>query len=101
MKEYALYCQINGGKPYIDMTSTCKDEILVKLYDIISYKKERNFTFFVDNDFYNNIYNNINIQFYFKILVRDITDWQTYSKYEEEQEEEKENSKILYFQDYL
>lgn len=97
MKEYAIYCRIKKGKPFIVFNSTEKSVIISKLYELISYKEEYNETYYVENDFFHNIYIQINANWFYCIKEREVSDWQTYSK---EKDLEKENNKIIYFHNF-
>lgn len=81
MKEYAIYCIVNGGCPYIAPGSNFKsfDAVLSHLYSrFISSCEERNVMYFVDNEFFNNKYSNMpgvkNFNYY-KIVVREYSEW--------------------------
>lgn len=96
MKEYSIYIRQGEGTPYI--IGTYKDIFSVKtaLYDMVSLEEERQRPYFVDNDFFNNQYNIQTKLKYFKIIVRDVTDWEKYSS----DFEEKNNSKIILLKDF-
>ena len=92
MKEYSIYIRQGEGKPYILDTFTNIDLAKIKLYDMVSLEQQRNRPYFVDNDFYDNIYNISTKLKYFCIRVREVTEWEKYSK-----EKESQQSNLIYF----
>ena len=95
MKEYSIYIRQGEGKPYVLDTFTDIDLAKIKLYDMVSLEQQRNRPYFVDNDFYDNIYNISTKLKYYCIRVREVTEWE---KYSEEKQANKNN--ILYFNNF-
>ena len=93
MKEYSIYQRHGSGKPFIihnfDNILSAKQ----KLFEIISCDDSGGRAYYVDNDFYDNKYPNINNLHYLKIIIRDVSDWQDYS---EEKEIKENNNKIIF-----
>lgn len=56
MKEYSLICSFGNRKPFILDTFYILDQAIAKIYVIIAIDSERNKTFYVDNDFFENKY---------------------------------------------
>ena len=78
-KEYTIYCVYNGGKPFNLLTFKSFNDALIHLYNIIDLEKERNRAYYVDNDFFNNIFPpNLQNLKYFCIKERDVSDWIKY-----------------------
>lgn len=97
MKEYGIYTICNGGTPYMIHIFNNITDTKLKLYDMISLEEERGRPYFVDNDFFNNKYSYcVNLK-YFSIKERDVSEFR---KYSEKGNIEKENSKIIYFQNF-
>ena len=96
MKEYCIYIRHGHGIPYILDTFNNIDSAKAKLYDMVSLEELRQRPYFVDNDFFENSYNIQTKLKYFKILVRDITDWGEYS----EKNKQEYNSNIIYFKNF-
>ena len=81
MKEYTILCIYNGGKPFFLNTFYSLEDVKSKLYDIINLEIERNRAYYVDNDFFNNVYPyNLEHCKYFCIKEREVTNWNTVSK---------------------
>ena len=92
MKEYSIYCIYYGAKPFYLSTFNSFMEAKLKLYDIIDLEIQRNRPYYVDNDFFDNIFsptlNNIK---YFCIKERNVSSW------EKTVEESKNKNNILFF----
>lgn len=70
------------------------DSAKLMLYQMIQLEEERKRPYYVDNDFYKNKYGLVTNLKYMRIKVREVSDWETYS------EVEKENNNILYMKNY-
>lgn len=80
-KEYTIYCIYNGGKPFCLQTFYSLTDAKIKLYDIIELEKERNRAYYVDNDFFTNIFPpNLQNLKYFCIKERSVTEWEKSSE---------------------
>lgn len=92
MKEYSIYCIYYGAKPFYLSTFNSFIEAKLKLYDIIDLEIQRNRPYYVDNDFFDNIFsptlNNIK---YFCIKERNVSSWK------KTVEESKNKNNILFF----
>lgn len=93
MKEYGIYIRQGNGKPYMIHIYNNIESAKMKLYDIITIEEQRQRPYFVDNDFFNNKYSNSAKLKYLCIKSREITEWETYSK----EETKDKNNKIIYF----
>lgn len=97
MKEYCIYNIWNGGSPFISFTYTTFDEAYYKLLEIIELEKQRNRFYYVDNDFYENIYPpNMKKCKIFSIKQREVGEWIKYKK-----EIKYSNSNLIYFTDFI
>lgn len=99
MEEFRIVVQHGSGKPFSFWTFTSYWECYVKLLEFIQDKsKQVKPEYYVLNDFYENKYPaSLSHMTKYKIESREVTDWVLYSK---EKEEEKENSKIIFFDNY-
>ncbi len=95
MKEYGIYIRHSEGKPYMLQIFNDIDLAKIMLHDMVSLEQERNRPYFVDNDFYDNIYNISTKLKYFCIKQREVTEWEKYS----EEKEIKQNN-IIYFNNF-
>lgn len=92
MKEYTILCIYNGGKPFFLNTFYSLENAKFKLYDIISLEKERNRAYYVENDFFENVFPaNLQNCKYFCIKEREVTNWNTVSKIKQNR------NNIIYF----
>lgn len=92
IKEYTILCIYNGGKPFFLDTFYSLEDAKVKLYDMISLEVERNRVYYVENDFFNNIFPpNIQNSKYFCIKERTVSNWETVSKFKQNR------NNIIYF----
>lgn len=90
--EYTILCIFNGGKPFFLQTFYSLEDAKIKLYDMISLERERNRAYYVDNDFFNNIYPyNLEHCKYFCIKERKVTEWKKTFDFK------KEKNNIIYF----
>lgn len=90
--EYTILCIFNGGKPFYLQTFSSLQEAKLKLYDMVNLEIERNRPYYVDNDFFNNVYPyNLHHCKYFCIKQRNITEWENLF------EIKKRKNNIIYF----
>lgn len=97
MKEYSIYIRQGDGKPYYLQSYNSIMEARNAIDIIVGLEEERRRPYYVDNDFFNNKYNNISNLKYICLKVREVTEWSTYS--EEEIIKESYN-KILYINNF-
>lgn len=103
--EYGIYRKINNGSPFCVNTYRTLPEAKYTLENVfIADDKEQGRTYFVDNDFFENDYSEINGKFnYYKIVVRQKSKW---VNIEQIQDIENNNckinkSKVINFIDYI
>ena len=96
MKEYGIYIRQGSGKPYMIHIYDNFFSAKIKLYDMICLDEERQRPYYVDNDFFDNKYNFIFDLKYYCIKCREVGEWKTYSK---EDDNKIEDNKIIYFKD--
>ena len=66
-----------GGKPFYIQPYYSLEDAKVSLYQMISLEKERNRAYYVDNDFFENIFpSNMQNLKYFCIKERNVTEWE-------------------------
>lgn len=76
IKEYTILCVYNGGHPFYLQTFYSFEEAKYKLFDMISLEKERNRAYYVDNDFFENVFPpNLQNLKYFCIKERNCSAW--------------------------
>lgn len=76
MKEYSILCIYNGGRPFYLQNYHSFEDAKVSLYNILDIEIERNRPYYVDNDFFKNVYPaNLQRMKYFCIKERDVTEW--------------------------
>lgn len=76
IKEYTILCIYNSGCPFYLQTFYSLEDAKYKLFDMISLENERNRAYYVDNDFFENVYPaNLQRLKYFCIKERDVTEW--------------------------
>ncbi len=98
MKEYGIYIRQGSGTPYMIHIFNDIVSAKLKLYEMISLEEERQRSYFVDNDFFDNKINMSTNLKYYCIKIRDVSEWKKYS--EEEEKEEFENSKVIFLNDF-
>ena len=96
MKEYVIYIRCGSGSPYFTNTFDSFDKALDRLHSIISLEEERNRPYYVDNDFFNNIYHQSEKFKYLCIKEREVEEWQKFSK----NNFSNHNKKIIYLDNY-
>lgn len=81
--QYAIYCRVGNAMPYI-IEKWFKDlnDIYRYIAEIEKKHNRYNQAFYIDNDFYNNQYKNINCVYY-KFLRRPVSDWEEFNTEEE------------------
>ena len=85
MKEYCIYVCKGRCSPYIVSSYNSIYEAKEALYNMLDYYKTRKKLFFVDNDFYNNIFSNYVSGDYYCIKEREVTEWIKYEEYKSNQ----------------
>lgn len=75
-KEYALYCRVNNGTPYLTTTFQNLNELNAFLSSVIKRHNKYHYSYYIDGINYPNIYPMEFAQFYYKVLERPINDWQ-------------------------
>lgn len=75
MKEYTLLLRRGQAKPYTLGTFKTLEGAKMKLNDMVDLEIKRNRAFFVDNDYYNNIYEFDTNIFYLCILERECSSY--------------------------
>lgn len=98
MKEYTLYLRHGNAKPfmlsYYKTFEGAKADLMAK----VQLEIERGRPFYVDNDFFDNIYNLGSNLYYMCILERDVEEWH---KFSQTVLDKRENKKIKYFCNYI
>lgn len=81
--EYAIYTQVNNALPYItELKWVIKlDDLLKVAQDIEKKHNHYNQRFYIDNKFYNNKYSLDSGGTYYKILIRNVSDWQDFDDF--------------------
>lgn len=76
--EYTCYVQVKNACPYIGIW---RGESIADVYrDILQIEKRHNRYkqhFYIDNDFYENIYKNNDFVYYYRFMYRQVNDWKT------------------------
>lgn len=97
MKEYCIYNIWNGGTPFISFTYNSFEQAYYKLLELIELEKNRNRFYYVDNDFFENIYlPNLKNCKIFSIKERDVGEW---TKYKKENNDSIRN--LIFFTDFI
>lgn len=75
--EYIIYTRVKGAMPYLKgKAKQSYYEICKDLEDIAKRHDRYNMTYYIDNDFFKNEYDKSNADFYYKILKREVNDWE-------------------------
>lgn len=98
MEEYCIYVRQGEGTPYLLKSYLNIIEAKKALYEIIHFEEERGRPYYVDNDFFENKYNQAMTLKYLCIKVREVTEWANYS---EEKSLQKNNNKIIYIKNFI
>ena len=78
--EYSLYTRVGQGSPYITkLIYTELTELYITINDIERKHQRIGTPFYIDNDFYRNIYQNAIGGTYYKILRRRVNDWESFA----------------------
>lgn len=96
MQEYTIKIICNGGTPYYLNNYKTFNDAYVHLLDMISLEEERGRQYYVDNSFFKNKYQYVGKLKYFKIFVRDVSEWFDYDLYNQNLKNNF-NSNIYYF----
>lgn len=79
--EFTCYVQVKSGSPYI---GTWRGDNMLDVYRQIKEIEKRHGRrrqhFYIDNDFYNNKYNNNDYVYYYRFMQRKVNDWETVSE---------------------
>ena len=80
LKQYGIYCVNGKGKPF--MISFFDNALSAEwdLHQAVLQWDKYNFTYYIDNDFFKNIYSRNEARFYRQIKVREVSEWQQYFK---------------------
>lgn len=97
MKEYCIYVRNGSAKPYYLKSFESFLEASRALTEIITLEEERQRPYYVDNDFFDNKYNNISNLKYLCIKEREVSEW---SKYSEEEKIKERYKKIIYINNF-
>ena len=77
IKEYAILCINKGGKPYYLQPYYTLEDAKTSLYEIVDLEIKRNRVYYVDNDFFKNVFPaNIQNSKYLCIKEREVTSWE-------------------------
>lgn len=99
MKEYCIYIKQGSGTPYFCYTKHNNIiEAKNELYDIVQIEEERGRPYYVDNDFFNNKYNQVMNLKYLCIKEREVTEWSNFS---EEKYIRENDNKIIYIKNFI
>lgn len=74
--EYTLYTQIRMGTPFIGIWhGSSMQDIYQEIGEIEHKHNKYRQPFYIDNDFYNNHYTEIQSCYYYKFMYRKVNDW--------------------------
>ena len=76
--EYAIYCRVGRAIPYIKIIFNSLDDVYRHIAQIEKKHNRYNQFFYIDNDFYKNIYNISCGGTYYKVLRRPVADWEEF-----------------------
>lgn len=77
--EYGCYIQNKGAMPYIaGWRGSSIEDVYRYIAEIEKRHNRYRQHFYIDNDFYNNKYNNSDYVYYYRFLIRKINDWDTF-----------------------
>ena len=99
MQEFTIKVICNGGTPYFLHNYKTFNDAYVHLLDMISLEEERGRQYYVDNSFFKNKYQYVGKLKYFKIFVRDVSEWFDYDFYNKENF--KNDTNLIYFNNFL
>ncbi len=76
--EYTCYIRAANATPYIGVwTGTSMDDVWRKIHEIEKKHGRYNQHFYIDNDFYKNVYQNGDYVYYYRFMKRSVNDWET------------------------
>ena len=76
--EYTLYVQMKAGTPYIGVwRSESLQDVYAEIGEIEKKHAKIQLPFYIDNDFYQNKFSNIQVGCYYKFMQRKVNDWET------------------------
>ena len=75
-EEYTVYVQQKSAEPFIGVwRGTSMSDVYSHIRDIEKRHARYNQRFYIDNDFYDNHYQNCDYVYYYRFMVRKINDW--------------------------
>ena len=98
MKEYSIFIRNKKGRPYFLTSSYSLDTIKSRLHEITSYNDIRDVSYFVDNDYFSNSFQQGFADIYYCIKVREVSEWQNYSS---QNSNSNDKSNIINFYNYF
>ena len=76
--EYTLYVQMKSGKPYIGVwRATELHDVFREVGEIEKKHAKIQLPFYIDNDFYQNKFKDVQVGCYYKFMKRKVNDWET------------------------
>ena len=79
--EYTCYVQVRNAQPYVGIWyGTDMMDVLQKIAEIEKKHSRYKQHFYIDNDFYDNIYHNNDYVYYYRFLKRKVNDRETVSE---------------------
>lgn len=76
--EYTFYKQVADAMPYIGIwKGTDMSDVYRQIAEIEKRHKRNHQRFYIDNDFYNNVYKNGDYVYYYRFMRRKVNDWET------------------------
>lgn len=79
MKQYGIYRINNGGIPFLINKFDSLISAQLFINECVFDWDNKNMTYYIDNEFFTNKYSRSEANFYCRIKVREITDWQELS----------------------
>ena len=103
MKEYSILIINNGGHPYYLQNYKTLEECKAQVNNIVSLEKERGRLYFVDNDYFENDYKFCGYENlkYISIKVREVTEWENFSKDNKIKNPNDKNKKVVNILNYF
>lgn len=103
MKEYSILIIHDGGCPYYLKNFNTFESCFEALENIISLEKERGRRYFVDNDYFENDYKFCGYENlkYISIKVREVTEWENFSKDNKIKNPNDKNKKVVNILNYF
>jgi hypothetical protein len=81
--EYVVYKRVGSARPYLARTFDSFDDVLRNVQEIEKRHNHYRQVFYIDNDFYENQYNQNLNGTYYKFLRRPVFDWEEFDNNEE------------------